>query len=124
MKNIKLFKKGDIIVIAVVILAALILLLPKLFNSDRLTATIWVDGEITQTIELDEVEKAYTITPKSGTTIEVQQGKIRFAQAVCRDKLCVNSGWLDTNGQTAACLPERIVVSISGSDGSPDMLTY
>ena len=120
----KLFRKNDIIVIAAVAVIALILFIPSLFKKDKLTALIYVDGKVIEEIQLDSVNDAYTFSPKNGTEIEVQNGKIRFVSAVCRDKLCVNSGWLDRNGQTAACLPERIVISIKGGDGSPDMLTY
>lgn len=120
----KLFRRNDIIVIAVVAVIALILFIPSLLKKDKLTALIYVDGEVAEEIQLDDVAEAYTISPKNGTEIEVQNGRIRFSSAVCRDKLCVNSGWLDRNGQTAACLPERIVISIKGSGGAPDMLTY
>ena len=120
----KLFRKNDLIVIAAAVLAALLLLIPSLIKKDSLTATVYADGTVIKEIELDKVEAAYTFSPKDGTVIEVENGRIRFSSAVCRDKLCVGSGWLDRNGQTAACLPERIVISISGGKGSPDMLTY
>lgn len=124
MKNIKLFRKNDLIIIAAAAVIALILLIPNLIHKSNLTASVYVDGKITETIALDGVSEAYTFSPKEGTEISVEHGKIRFSSAVCRDKLCVNSGWLTKNGQTAACLPERIVISISGGKGSPDMLTY
>lgn len=124
MKKIKLFKKTDLIVVAVVLLIALALFIPSLFKNDRLTAEIFADGKIIETIELDEVGKAYKLTPKDGTEIEVDKGRIRFCSACCKDELCIKSGWLDKNGQTAACLPERIVISIRCGADAPDMLTY
>lgn len=120
----KLFRKNDLIIIAVVAIIALVLFVPSLIKNDSLTATIYVDGNVTDEIELNGIDKPYTFSPKNGTEIEVQNGKIRFSSAVCKDRLCVKSGWLDSNGQTAACLPERILISIKGSDGAPDMLTY
>lgn len=124
MKERKLFRKNDLIVIAAVLLLAAILLIPSLFKKGKLVATVYVDGEIVEKIDLSSVADGYTFSPKDGTEIQVENGKIRFASAVCRDKLCVNSGWLTKNGQTAACLPERIVISVSGSESSPDALTY
>ena len=124
MKDRKLFKKGDIIIIAAVAALALVLLAPSLVKKDSLTAQIYVDGQMAEEIDLSAVSESYSFSPKDGTKIEVENGKIRFASAVCRDKLCVKSGWLDRNGQTAACLPERIVISIKGGGSAPDMLTY
>jgi len=120
----KLFRRNDIIVIAVIAALALVLLIPSLLKKDKLTAEIYVDGKVAEAIDLNSVGETYIFSPKNGTEIEVQNGKIRFCSAICKDRLCVNSGWLDRNGQTAACLPERIVISVKGSDGSPDMLTY
>lgn len=124
MKDKKLFAKGDLIAAAVVIIIALLLFIPGLLKKDRLVAEVYCDGETVEVIDLTAVEKAYTFSPKKGAEITVENGRIRFSSAVCRDKLCVNSGWLDKNGQTAACLPERIVICIKGSDAAPDMLTY
>lgn len=124
MKERKLFRKSDLIVIAAVLLLAAVLLIPGLLKKEKLVATVYADGEIIETIDLSAVSDGYTFSPKDGTQIQVENGKIRFLSAVCRDKLCVNSGWLTKNGQTAACLPERIVISVSGGESSPDALTY
>lgn len=120
----KLFKKNDLIVIAVILAAALIMMIPGVINKENLTATVYVDGNIVKTINLEEVKNSYTFSPKSGTEICVENGAVYFSSAVCRDKLCIHSGKLNKNGQTAACLPERIVISISSGKNSPDMLTY
>lgn len=124
MKRIKLIKKGDLLVIAVIAAIALILFIPTLSKKEYLTASVYADGKIIREIDLNAVEKTYTFSPKEGTEIEVSHCRIRFCSAVCRDRLCVSSGWLDRNGQTAACLPEKIVICIKGSDNAPDMLTY
>lgn len=124
MKTKNLFKRNDLIVIAVVAIIAVILLIPSFLKKQDLIATVYADGDIVKTINLNEVSEEYSFSPKDGVEIRVEKGTIYFSTAVCRDKLCINSGKLNKNGQTAACLPERIVISISGSKNSPDMLTY
>lgn len=124
MKEIKLFKKGDLIVIALILLLSVLLLIPTFFKNDRLTAMVLVEGKISEIIELDKVDKPYTIKPNDSTVIKVEKGRICFSEACCKDRLCVKSGWLDKNGQTAACLPQKIVISIKGGSNSTDMLTY
>ncbi len=119
----KLFKRSDILVISAVLLLSLFLFLPSLFNNDSLTALVWVDGEIVKEIELSEVQESYTFSPKDGTEIAVESGRISFADAVCKDELCIKSSWLTAKGQTAACLPERVVITIKGTDKT-DMMTY
>lgn len=47
-------------------------------------------------------------------TLRVEDGKIRFLESDCPDRICVNSGWLSRAGQTAACVPAGITVRIDG----------
>lgn len=124
MKDKKLFTKGDLIAAAAVVIIALLLFIPSCLKKDRLVAEVYCDGKTVEVIDLTAVKEAYTFSPKNGAEITVENGRIRFSSAVCRDKLCVNSGWLNKNGQTAACLPERIVICVKGSGAAPDMLTY
>lgn len=119
----KLFRRADILIIAGVLLLSFLLFLPNLFNNNEIIAQIYVDGEKTKEIKLDEVDEAYTFSPKESTVISVKNGAICFSEATCKDKLCINSGWLSAKGQTAACLPEKIVITIKGADKT-DMITY
>lgn len=119
----KLFNRIDVFIIVAVLLSSFLLFLPGLFSNNDLVAQIYVDGEVTEEINLNEVLEPYTFSPKEGTVISVKNGTIHFSEAVCRDKLCINSGELSSKGQTAACLPERIVITIKGADKT-DMITY
>lgn len=119
----KLFKTKDIIVIVAVLLLSALLFLPNLFGNNKLIAEIYLNGEIIKTIDLNSVEDSYTLSPTDKTRITVKKGAICFSEAECRDKLCVNSGWLTAKGQTAACLPEKTVIVIKGNS-EIDMMTY
>ncbi len=122
----KLLKKNDILVISAVLILCLVLLIPSFKKSDRLIATVTVDGVQTYVIDLSSVEKAYSFdtntTPKAEITVE--KNAIYFSYADCPDKLCVNTGKLTKNGQTAACLPAKVVVSLKSAKSDFDVLTY
>ncbi|MBR3835841.1 MAG: NusG domain II-containing protein [Clostridia bacterium] len=119
----KLFGKADIFIIISVLVLSLLLFIPGIFNNNNLIATVYSDGEIIEEINLNEVEVPRTFSPKDGTEITVEKDRIRFSAACCKDELCIGSGWLSKKGQTAACLPERIVITIKGTDKT-DMMTY
>ena len=126
MKKRVFISKSDIIIIAAVLVFAALLLIPSALKKDRLTAEICVNGKTEYTIELNEVEKEYDI-PIGGripVTITVGRGYIFFKESGCPDRLCVKSGRLYKNGQSAACLPARVVISVKGSEKAPDALTY
>lgn len=119
----KLFRRTDITVIAVALILSFLLFIPGLFNDDNLIAQIYVEGKEIVEINLNDVSEAYTFSPKSGTVISVKKGAICFCEASCKDEICIESGWLTSKGHTAACLPERIVITIKGADKT-DMMTY
>lgn len=121
--NVKLFKKGDALIIALIAVAAVIFFAWQSINSENLTAVITVDGEIIQTVNLSAKEET-VITPDTqpGIRIVAENGKIRFDYAECEDKLCVSCGNLEKKGDTAVCLPSKTVITVAGSD--VDAVTY
>jgi hypothetical protein len=55
--------------------------------------------------------------PLGDTTIEISGGTVRFLDSPCRDKICITSGVLERAGQWAACLPNRVFVTVSVAAG-------
>lgn len=116
--NIKLFKKGDIAVIAVIIAAAVIFAFFRFSESSNSVAVITVDGKTVETVELHSARERMEITPCSDYNVKIvaENGEIWFEHSDCMDKLCVNSGKLRNGGEVAVCLPAKTVISVSGSD--------
>lgn len=54
--------------------------------------------------------------------IEIKQGKARFTHSPCRNKFCLFHGWLSTAGDTTACLPNRISISLKGKTSAYDAI--
>lgn len=49
--------------------------------------------------------------------LEVKDGRVRFVQSPCRNKICVHSGWLAHAGDATACLPNRVSITLLGEYG-------
>ncbi len=56
----------------------------------------------------------FAIEGKDGIvlSVEIDGGRVRVAHSGCPDQVCVNSGWLSKNGQTAACVPAGVSVRV------------
>lgn len=54
--------------------------------------------------------------------IEIKPGKARFIHSSCRNQFCVFHGWLTTPGDTTACLPNRISITLKGQLNEYDAL--
>ena len=115
----ELFRKGDIAVILVILIAAALFWgIRQSEQTDKLEAVITVNGETVETIDLSSVKEKqifeFDTTPK--VIIAAENGEIYFESSDCDDKLCINCGKLSRKGDTAVCLPAKTVVTVSGSD--------
>ncbi len=54
--------------------------------------------------------------------IEIKQGKARFIHSSCRNQFCVFHSWLSVSGDTTACLPNRISISLKGTSSQYDAI--
>ena len=48
-------------------------------------------------------------------TIQAEPGRIRIAESACPSQDCVHTGWISRAGQQIICLPDKLVISLSGS---------
>ena len=87
-------------------------------------AEISVDGRIDVVAALGQ-EGVYTPTDRPAVRIEVRNGAVGFVHSDCPDKICIHSGFLSTPGQSAACLPNRVVLRVAVRKGQTvDSVTY
>lgn len=68
-------------------------------------------------------DKIITIQGHIGPSlIEIKQGKARFIHSSCRNQFCVFHGWLTVAGDTTACLPNRVSISLKGTINDYDAI--
>lgn len=126
----KFFKKGDIIVIVVLVLfAAATLLIIRHSAADKpAKAEIYYGNTLVKTVDLlIGVEKSFSIPGHENVVFHLgKDGSIRFEESDCPDKVCIKSGKLHLVGQSAACLPNKMIVKIvpagERSKDDPDMI--
>ncbi|MCI8687684.1 MAG: NusG domain II-containing protein [Lawsonibacter sp.] len=86
-------------------------------------ARITRDGALLEEIDLDKVNKPYSFTLEDGrgsNTVQVDQGRIRIAEADCPDQVCVNQGWISNGTVPIICLPHRLMIEIVDGGGGLD----
>lgn len=79
------------------------------------SAQVTVDGQLVETLDLS-VNTTVTITGANGGTnvLEIKDGEIWCSDASCPDKLCVRQGRKHLATDTIVCLPNKMVVTITG----------
>ena len=115
-------KKGDIIIAFSVIILAVFLFALSYMPADKLTAEIYLDGQLAETISFTETEKPYTLFVGK-CEIEVSKEGVGFIKSDCPDKLCVHQGRISRTGQSIICLPNKIIVEIVGKKPDVDAVS-
>lgn len=119
-------KKGDVIIILASVILCAFMLLPRLFGGDgKLIARVYENGKVTHEINLGEVSESYEIEI-SGAVLLVENGAVSYKNADCPDKTCMHFGKLTKAGDTASCVPNKTVVTLTKAktDSKIDVITY
>lgn len=114
----KMVKKKDIVLVAVIFVTAFAaFLLHDLIGAAAAgSVTVKVGGEIEGVYSLGEDQE---IEINGGTNILIiRNAKADMIEADCPDKLCVSQRAISKNGESIICLPNKVVVEVSSKENS------
>lgn len=116
--NGKIFKIGDLIVLAVFIIAAAlaIYIMTKPTGSE---VYIYKDGKLFEAVSLS-TEK--TVKIDEHITVKISGGAAYVLKSDCKGQDCVKAGKISKVGEMIVCLPNKVVMKIVG-DGEVDYIT-
>jgi hypothetical protein len=81
-----------------------------------------IDGEDGSWIyPLSDTAEVTVDGPLGQTVVELRDGAARIKSSPCPNQMCVRQGKLHAAGQSAACLPNRVVAAIERRGGSRDV---
>ena len=116
----KLLRKTDILLIAILAIIPLLLLAFNAVSTLNHTETrliILKDGDVYGTYPLTEDR----IIEIGKTNIcEIRGGEVKMTHADCPDQICVHSVPISRYGGTIVCLPNKIVLSIEDAEDNKD----
>ncbi len=113
-----------------VVIGGVVLLLPWLYltfwgnHSQGMLVQINVANGESFTLPLDQDKRIDVQGVIGRSTIEIQDRQIRFIESPCQNKQCVHTGWLGSDGEMAACLPNGISAQVKGRDERFDSLNF
>lgn len=107
-KSAKVFTAADVAVVVILVaIAAAAIIAFTAKKAD--VAVVSVDGrkteyslQKTETIDLDCL------------TVHIDGGKVWVTNSTCLDHTCEKSGKISSPGQSIVCLPNKIVITVSG----------
>lgn len=86
------------------------------YRKPAVMAEVTVNGTLVKQLDLTK-DTEITIEGNRGGTnhLIVKDGHIWCSQASCPDKICVQQGKKHLNSDTIVCLPNKMIVTITGS---------
>lgn len=111
----------DILLIAVLLfISALALGIMLLSRTEGERVVVEINGTQAAQYSLS-VNGEYPLN--GGTNILViENGEAYLRYADCPDKVCVNTGRIKYEGQTIVCLPNKIAITVRGTEGGVDIV--
>lgn len=116
------YDKVLIIVVLIISLSFIFISGRKIINYSNVYAEIFIDGKLENKYTLDNnFEKTITIETEYGINIiEIKDKKVKMIESSCPDKLCIKQGEAHSPGQLIVCLPNKLVVEITGENDDED----
>ena len=109
--------KSDIKLVLVLLIISFIgVILYKCFGKSGGSALVYHDGVLVKTIDLS-VDNEYVVNGDNGdVVIVVNDGKIKVEDENSPLHLCSHQGYISNTYESIVCLPNKIVINISGDD--------
>lgn len=117
----KFFKKTDLIVIVIIlVISAAAFIVYNFMEKDKVAkAEIYLGPDLVKTMDLSTGKNSsFSVPNKENVTFHLyEDGSIAFEHSDCPDQVCVKSGRLHIVGQSAACLPNKLILKIVPKNG-------
>lgn len=108
-----IFKKGDLILLAVLLVAVILTIIFAVGGDDEYVQ-IYVDGVLKYEVSLYSNMEIDLLDGKM--TVVIKDGKAWVEHSDCVEQTCVNNSPLTSSGGMIVCLPNKVVVKISGRE--------
>lgn len=105
-----MLKKGDVIIIALLLTAAVVTAVFMYGDSaERVVVTLC--GEVYGEYRLSENNTVIIKSEYGENTLVIEKGTAYFKNCDCPDKICENSK-MSKKGDTAVCVPHKLVAEV------------
>lgn len=107
-----MIKKGDVILAAAVVSAAMLLFVFLFPSRKGGKAVIYEDNKKYGEYSLSSDAQIDIKTAYGSNTVTISEGFVSVSHADCPDKYCVSHVKISKEGETIVCLPHRLVIKI------------
>ncbi len=114
---LNVIKKGDVILIVLFLLIGTAAYLLGISRDSGQRVSIYIQGQLYASYSLLENRE---IDLPTGNEVTIEDGFVWMSQAPCQEQSCVHQGKINQRGQTILCLPQQVIIEISGENNEVD----
>ncbi len=117
-----MFTRYDILLIVGLLAVALLALGVIRYRAGAVdTVVVQVDGEEVVQAPLADDKRFSVDGPLGKTEVEIKDGRARVTDSPCDRKICVHTGWIHKAYQTIICMPNHVVIRLTGKSDSNEL---
>lgn len=117
----KFIKKADIVLFIILVIAGLALSwLAVLDSGAGQKAVVTVNGQLYGTYDLSRDQEITIEQDGHINKITIKDGQVQMSYSDCKNQVCVNDGKISKTSQSIVCLPNRVMVEITGREEGLD----
>lgn len=118
-------RRDFLLVLGIVAAMLLAFLVQRALLSPGANAWISVSGQQVMQLPLAEDGQHQGDGALGSYQVVIESGMARMQQSTCPDQLCVHQGAIHQAGQSIVCLPNQVLIQISGAENdAPDAIVY
>lgn len=106
-------KSEIIITLVILLICAVAAVCIHLCSDCGRYAVIYCDGDVVTKIPLDRFG-TFTLPETGEMVFQIDEQGIKVVSSDCPDKVCVRTGYVNTENSSAVCMPNRVIVTIEG----------
>ncbi len=115
-QNTVMSRRDAALLVILLAVGALLFFFLRINRAEGGTAVVRVSGEPYGSYDLHTDQEIEIQGTNGGTNLlQIRDGKASVIQASCPDLLCVHQGTVSRQGESIICLPNEVVVEISGA---------
>ncbi|HEB29979.1 MAG TPA: NusG domain II-containing protein [Spirochaetes bacterium] len=119
----KSFKIGDYVILLIVA-GLIVFLFSRFFFIKSVESRVEVTGRAIQKYYDIHEDRVINVEGPLGTTrVIIEDGEVWVEDSPCREKICIKMGRKKRVGEQIVCVPNRVIVEITGENETVDAIT-
>ena len=121
---LKVIKKADIVLFLILAALGIAVTVMSLNGAeDGSVVQVSVDGKTYGVYSLNKNQTIEIKQDKSINKITIKDGQVQMSASSCKNQICVKEGSVSKTNQSILCLPNKVMVEITGEEADFDAIS-